>query len=64
MEYNNWNVSIPQKDDIDESRINELIDFIKKENKPIHSLTIIKNGNLIKDISFNGYSTEEKHAIT
>jgi CubicO group peptidase (beta-lactamase class C family) len=63
MECNNWNVSTLIKEGMSESRVNELINFIKKENKPIHSLIIIKNGYVVKDISFNGHISKEKHAI-
>jgi CubicO group peptidase (beta-lactamase class C family) len=63
MKCNNWNVSTLIKEGMSESRVNELINFIKKENKPIHSLIIIKNGYVVKDISFNGYISKEKHAI-
>lgn len=48
---------------MNERIIDEFIHFIEKENKPIHDLVIIKNGNVVKDISFNGHSNNEKHAI-
>jgi CubicO group peptidase (beta-lactamase class C family) len=63
MRNNNINETNYKNKDIDENRINELIRFIKKENKPIHSLIITKNGNIVKDISFNGYSSQNRHAI-
>lgn len=63
MKRDNWNVSTLEKEGMNESRVNELINLIKKENKPIHSLVIVKNGNIVKDISFNGHSSKEKHAI-
>lgn len=63
MKKDKWNTSDFLKEGMSESRINELINFINKENKPIHSLVIIKNGNVVKDISFNGYSSKERHAI-
>ena len=63
MKHHNWNLSTLGNEGMNEKKINEFIDFIQKENKPIHSLVIIKNGNLVKDISFNGHSSKEKHAI-
>jgi len=63
MNYSNWNLSTLEKEGMNETKIKELINFIEKENKPIHSLLIIKNGNVVKDINFNGYSSTEKHAI-
>lgn len=63
MKHHNWNLSTLGKEGMNEKKINKFIDFIQKENKPIHSLVIIKNGNLVKDISFNGHSSKEKHAI-
>ncbi|NMM63048.1 serine hydrolase [Clostridium sp. P21] len=63
MKCGDWNVSTLKKEGMSESRINELIDFIKKENKTIHSIVVIKSGNIVKDISFNGYSSEDRHAI-
>lgn len=63
MKNNVWPTSTLEKEGMSERKINELIDFIKKENKPIHGLVIIKNGNLVNNISFNGYSNKEKHPI-
>jgi len=63
MECDVWNLSTLEKEDMNDTKIKEFIDFIKKEDKPIHSLVIIKGGNVVKDISFNGYFSKEKHAI-
>ncbi len=48
MRNHNWNLSTLEKEEVNERKINEFINFIKKENKPVHGLVIIKNGNLVK----------------
>ena len=63
MKNDNWNLSTLEKEGMNERKIDEFINLIEKENKPIHGLLIIKNGNVVKDISFNGHSNNEKHAI-
>ncbi len=63
MENNNWNLSTLEKESMDEKRLDELTKLIEEGNKAINGLVIIKNGNEVKDISFNGHSNKEKHAI-
>jgi CubicO group peptidase (beta-lactamase class C family) len=58
-----WSISTLEKEGMDPQKINELIDFIIKENKPVHSLIIVKNGKLVTDVSFNGYNSENIHEI-
>lgn len=61
MINNRWSISTLEKEGMDSKKIDELTDFIAKENKPVHSLIIVKNGKLVTDISFNGYNSENIH---
>ncbi|WP_346935544.1 serine hydrolase [Clostridium sp.] len=63
MKNHNWNLSTLEKEGMDEGKINEFINLIETEDQPIHGLVIVKNGNLVMDISFNKYSNEDKHPI-
>lgn len=63
MKNNNWNIMTLEKDGMNQRKIEEFIENIEMENIPIHSLVIMKNGNIVKDKSFNGYTSKEKHAI-
>lgn len=38
-----------------------MIDFIKREDKAVRSLIIVKNGKLVTDVSFNGHNSESIH---
>lgn len=63
MKNNHWNISTLEKEGMNEKKVEEFIDNVEIENIPIHSLVIIKGGNIVKDISFNGHKSKEKHAI-
>lgn len=63
MENNTWNITTLEEEGMNQRKVEEFIEIIEKENKPIHSLVIIKNENIVKDISFKGYTSKEKHAI-
>ena len=53
MKNNHWNISTLEKEGMNEKKVEEFIDNVEIENIPIHSLVIIKGGNIVKDISFN-----------
>jgi len=63
MKNNHWNISTLEHEGMNEKKVEEFIDNVEIENIPIHSLVIIKGGNIVKDISFNGHRSKEKHAI-
>jgi CubicO group peptidase (beta-lactamase class C family) len=57
-----WEVSTPEGQGIDTTRIFELLNLIDDdEYRDIHSLVIVKNGYLVVDEYFNGYDYDDLH---
>ncbi|MBW1821091.1 MAG: serine hydrolase, partial [Deltaproteobacteria bacterium] len=59
-----WETSSLNEEDVDPTKINELILYIQNgKYKNIHSVILIKNGKLILDEYFQGYGREKVHEI-
>lgn len=57
-----WAASSLREEGIDEKRITEMMNLILDDEIPdIHSIILIKNGKLVLEEYFNGYSREVKH---
>ncbi len=47
-----WRVSTPESQGFDSAQLAELLDFIKKNNARVHSLLLIRNGQMVLDARF------------
>lgn len=59
-----WGTSSLARQGVDENKINAMMNGILSDDLPnIHSVLLIKNGKLVLEEYFNGYSREMKHLI-
>lgn len=60
---NQWKVSTPEEQGMDSEKLIQLIESIKKENRQIHSILIVRNGYLVMEGYFSPYQKDFKHII-
>lgn len=58
-----WEISEPDKAGLDKQKLEKLISNISNENPKLNSLVIARNGKLIVDEYFNGYSPDSLQKI-
>ena len=64
MPSKTWRHSTPEAQGIDSNQLAEMITYVKKQDKGLESITIIRNWFLISDAYFNPlYKPNRKHAI-
>ncbi len=64
---NEWNISAPEEQGIHSKAILELMEVIKEKRYNIHSVTIVRNGNLVLDsylYPFKDGQKNEMHSAT
>jgi len=60
-----WPRSTPEQQGLDSKRLTGLVDLIRegKEFPDLHSLLIVRNGNLVVEEYFQNYSTDKLHTL-
>ncbi len=58
-----WRTSSPEDQGMDSEMLYKMIDFIREQQKEIHSLLIIRNGYLVTEANFYPYQKDHKHVI-
>jgi CubicO group peptidase (beta-lactamase class C family) len=59
----NWTVSTPDKEGMDQEIINQLIPKISGDYENIDGIVVVRNGKLVVDEYFNGYNPEMLHKV-
>lgn len=59
----NWTISSPEKEGFDQQRLEQVIGEIPMKNPKLDGIVIARNGKLVVDQYFNGYSPFELHKI-
>jgi CubicO group peptidase (beta-lactamase class C family) len=58
-----WPVALPEEVGMDSAPLAQMFDYIKKENVPIHSLQIVRDGKLILDAYFYPFRSGLRHDV-
>jgi CubicO group peptidase (beta-lactamase class C family) len=58
-----WKVSTPEEQGIDSEKLIEFMESVKKEDRHVHSLLIVRNGYLVMEAYFNPYQKDLKHIV-
>lgn len=58
-----WKNSPPEEQGMDTAQLVRMFEHIEKNNIPLHSLLIVRNGYLITEAYWNPYGPDNKHAI-
>lgn len=60
-----WKKSIPEKQKLDSNRLNKLVKLIEEDNQfpDLDSILIIKNGYLVIEAYFNGFTASKIHTL-
>jgi CubicO group peptidase (beta-lactamase class C family) len=58
-----WKVSTPEEQGINSEKLIEFMESVKKEDRHVHSLLIVRNGYLVMEAYFNPYQKDLKHII-
>ena len=58
-----WKTSTPEAQGMDSAKIGEMFDYIQKSGLDIHSLLIVRNGQLVTEGYFYPYKKEYRHIL-
>jgi len=58
-----WRIALPSEHGLDEAILDEMLASIRQRNLPLHSLLIIRDGYLVSETYFNGYTPDQRHEI-
>lgn len=58
-----WREARPEDQGMDGKRLDEMLAAIQAEDLSLHSLLIFRNGYLVSEHYFNGYSADRRHEI-
>src|SRR6266498_1010549 len=56
-----WRSSSPEAQGMDSAKLAEAFDFIREHKIPIHSLLIVRNGNIVLDAYFYPFQSDQLH---
>jgi CubicO group peptidase (beta-lactamase class C family) len=56
-----WRSSSPEAQGMDSAKLAEAFDFIREHKIPIHSLLIVRNGNIVLDSYFYPFQSDQLH---
>jgi CubicO group peptidase (beta-lactamase class C family) len=56
-----WRSSSPEAQGMDSAKLAEAFDYIRQNKVPIHSLLIVRNGNIVLDASFYPFQADQLH---
>ncbi len=58
-----WRTSTPQKQDMDPSRLQQMMDLIDEHGLAYHSVLVVRHGAIVLEEYRNGYDRETKHHL-
>src|SRR5438876_471670 len=58
-----WTTALPEEVGLDSAALNEMFDFVRAPNVPVHSVQIVRHGKLVLDAYFYPYSAEMRHDV-
>jgi CubicO group peptidase (beta-lactamase class C family) len=58
-----WRTAAPEEQNMDGGMIARVLEIIEEENLAFHSLLIIRNGYLVSETYFHGYTEQRKHDL-
>jgi CubicO group peptidase (beta-lactamase class C family) len=58
-----WTVALPESVGMDSGPLGDLFDYVRKENVPVHSVQIIRNGKLVLDAYFYPFRQGLRHDV-
>src|SRR4051812_42221711 len=56
-----WRSSSPEQQGMDSAKLAEAFDYIQEHKVPIHSLLIVRNGNIVLDAYFYPFQADQLH---
>jgi CubicO group peptidase (beta-lactamase class C family) len=59
----NWQSSLPEAQGMDSSLLVQMFETIQKDDIRLHSLLIVRNGNLVTEAYWTPYGPDDKHTI-
>ncbi len=58
-----WRTSTPEEQGMDSVKLTKMVEFILKQNYDIHSVTVIRNGYLVADVTIHPFESNSKHNL-
>ncbi|MBN1964077.1 MAG: serine hydrolase [Anaerolineae bacterium] len=58
-----WRTSTPEEQGISSERLAQMLAFIRDQDYPLHSMTIIRHGYVVLDAYFHPYTADTRHNI-
>jgi CubicO group peptidase (beta-lactamase class C family) len=58
-----WPTALPEEVGMDSGSLAEMFDYVRKENVPVHSVQIVRNGKLVLDAYFYPFRSGLRHDV-
>lgn len=58
-----WESSPPKKQGMDSAVLAQLLHFVQEQNKGLHSILVIRNGDIVLERYYDSYTWDQKHIL-